>query len=158
MRTRSQQDPAKFREKQLTEKVKDLEQLLQDVLQERDQEVMDLRKLNVQQKTQILELEKENADLKLLVGRKVETKTFSSQTDESDTPSYSSAGSGISQAGFQFFKNQFSVSVLDVILKTRISWIMLLLMNLPSILNKILRPKGLTWILEPIVKHEQEGE
>ena len=121
MRTRSQQDPAKFREKQLTEKVKDLEQLLQDVLQERDQEVMDLRKLNVQQKTQILELEKENADLKLLVGRKVETKTFSSQTDESDTPSYSSAGSGVSQAGFQFFKNQFSVSVLDVILKTRIS-------------------------------------
>ena len=38
MRTRSQQDPGKLKEKQLTEKVKDLEQLLQDVLQERDQE------------------------------------------------------------------------------------------------------------------------
>ena len=111
MRTRSQQDPAKLKEKQLSEKVKDLEQLLQDVLQERDQEVMDLRTLNAKQKTQILELEKENADLKLLVGRKVDTKSLSSQTDESDTPSYSSAGSGVSQAGFQFFKNQFSVPV-----------------------------------------------
>ena len=158
MRTRSQQDPGKLKEKLLTEKVKDLEQLLQDVLQERDQEVMDLRKFNVQQKTQILELKKENADLKLLVGRKVETKTFSSQTDESDTPSYSSAGSGVSQAGFQFFKNQFSVPDLDLILKTRISWIMLLLMNLPSILNKILRPKKLAWILEMSVKHEREDE
>ena len=121
MRTRSQQDPGKLKEKQLTEKVQDLEQLLQDVLQERDQELKGLREMNAQQKIQILELQKENVDLKLLVGRKVETKTFSSQTDESDTPSYSSAGSGVSQAGFQFFKNQFSVPVLDVILKTRIS-------------------------------------
>ena len=108
MRTRSQQDPWKLKEEQLTEKVKDLEQLLQDVLQERDQEVMDLRKLNAQQKAQIMELEKENADLKLLVGRKVETKSWSSQTDEkfrgSDTPSYSSAESGVSQGGFQFLK------------------------------------------------------
>ena len=106
MRTRSQQDPWKLKEKQLTEKVKDLEQLLQDVLQERDQEVMDLRKLNAQQKAQIMELEKENADLKLLVGRKVETKSWSSQTDEkfhgSDTLSYSSAESGVSRLVFNF--------------------------------------------------------
>ena len=63
MRTRSQQDPGKLKEKLLTEKVKDLEQLLQDVLQERDQEVMDLRKFNVQQKTQIQEQEWKYVDL-----------------------------------------------------------------------------------------------
>ena len=109
MRTRSsQQDPGKSREKQLIEKVKDLEQLLQDVLQERDQELTELRKVNAQQITQIMDLQKENAELKLLVGRKVETKSWSSQTDEkfrgSDTPSYSSAESGVSQGGFQFLK------------------------------------------------------
>ena len=104
MRTRSsQQDPGKSREKQLNEKVNDLEQLLQDVLQERDLEVIDLRKLNAQQKAQLMELEKENADLKLLVGRKVETKSLSSQTEEGTTSSYSSAGSGVSQAGFHIF-------------------------------------------------------
>ena len=108
MRTRSQQDPWKLKEEQLTEKVKDLEQLLQDVLQERDQELTELRKVNSQQITQIMDLQKENAEFKLLVGRKVETKSWSSQTDEkirgSDTPSYSSAESGVSQAGFQFLK------------------------------------------------------
>lgn len=88
----SQQDPGKSREKQLIEKVKDLEQLLQDVLQERDQELTGLRNVNAQQRTQILKLQKENAELKLLLERKVETKSLSSQTDEGTTSSYSSAG------------------------------------------------------------------
>ena len=119
MRTRSQQDPGKLKEKQLTEKVKDLEQLLQDVLQERDQEVMNLRKLNAQQKAQILELQKENADLKLLhafvVESKVETITSSSQTDEGTTSS--SSGSVVSQAGFHNFFYRFLILDLDVISK-----------------------------------------
>ena len=94
MRTRSQQDSGKSREKHLAEKVKDLEQQI----------------------TQILKLQTENAELKLLVCRgKVETKSFSSQTDEGTTSSYSSAGSVVSQAGFHIFLNQFSVSDLDVI-------------------------------------------
>ena len=108
MRTRSsQQDPGKSREKQLIEKVKDLEQLLQDVLQERDQELTELRKVNAQQITQIMDLQKENAELKLLVGRgKVETKSLSSQTDE--------GGSVVSQAGSHIFY-RFMISDLDVI-------------------------------------------